>query len=85
MSASHVQRGRHTGLVKSQERREQEIVTISTGLLLFAGIAAIGGIALTVVHQFAMLQDDLLNVLVYLLLGGAGTVGLDYVYRHRGR
>jgi hypothetical protein len=69
--------------MKSQEQREGDAVVIFTGVLLFACLAAVSGVLLTVIHGFATLENDLLNGLVYVLLGGAGAVGLHYIYRHR--
>jgi hypothetical protein len=69
--------------MKSQERREDDAVVIFTGLLLFACLAVVGGVLLAIMHEFSTLRGDVLSGLVYLLLGGAGAVGLHYIYRHR--
>jgi hypothetical protein len=71
--------------MKSQERRDEETVTIFAGLLLFLLTTAIGAISLVIVHQFVALKGDLLNVLVYGVLGAAVAVSVRYLYRNRGR
>lgn len=71
--------------MKSQERRDEEAVTIFAGLLLFLLAAAAGAVVLVIVHQLIPLNGDLLNVLVYGVLGGAAVVSISYIYRNRGR
>ena len=71
--------------MKSQERRDEETVTIFAGLLLFLLLTALGAVALLSVHQFVALQGGLLNVLVYGVLGAAVAVSIRYIRRNRGR
>lgn len=71
--------------MKSQERRDEETVTIFAGLLLFLLVAAVGAVTLVIAHQFVALKGDLLNVLVYGVLGAAVAVSVRYIYRNRGR
>lgn len=71
--------------MKSQERRDEETVTIFAGVLLFALVTAVGALALVLVHQIASLSSDVLNVLIYAVLGCAGAASIRYVYRHRVR
>lgn len=69
--------------MKSQERRDDETVTIFAGLLLFGLVTAVGAVGLTLVHQAVALPRDVSNILVYALLGGAAAGSGGYVYRHR--
>lgn len=71
--------------MKSQERRDEQTVTIFAGLLLFLLVTAAGVVALVIVHQFVALNWDLLNVLVYGVLGAAAIVSIRYIHRNRGR
>lgn len=75
----------HHGLMKSQERRDEEAVTIFAGLLLFLLVTAAGAVVLVIVHQLVPLKGDLLNLLVYGVLGCAALMSIRYVYRNRGR
>jgi hypothetical protein len=70
--------------MKSQQRRDEETVTIFAGLLLFLLVTAIGAVALVLVDQFVALRGDLLNLLVYGVLGAAAVVSIRYIYRNRG-
>lgn len=71
--------------MKSQERRDEETVTIFAGLLLFLLVTTLGAVALVSVHQFLALNGDLLNVLVYGVLGAAVAVSIRYIRRNPGR
>jgi hypothetical protein len=71
--------------MKSQERRDEQAVTIFTGLLLFLLVTAAGAVALVILHQVVALKGDLLNVLVYGVLGAAAVVSIRYIQRNRGR
>jgi hypothetical protein len=71
--------------MKSQERRDEEAVTIFAGLLLFLLVTATSAVALVVVRQFVAVKGDLLHVLVYGVLGCAAVVSIRYIYRNRGR
>jgi ACR3 family arsenite efflux pump ArsB len=71
--------------MKSQERRDEEAVTIFTGLLLFVLVAAVGALVLVLVHQSVSLRGDVLSVLVYVVLGCAVAASIRYIYRHRPR
>jgi hypothetical protein len=71
--------------MKSQERRDAETVTIFGGLMLFLLVTAVGAVALVIVHHFVALKGDLLNVLVYSVLGGAAAFSIRYIYRNPGR
>jgi len=42
--------------MKTQERRDEETVTIVAGLLMFLLVAAIGAVTLVIVHQFLSLK-----------------------------
>lgn len=75
----------HHGLMKSEERRDKEAVTIFAGLLLFLLVAAPGAVVLVIVHQLVPLNGDLLNVLAYGVLGGAAAVSINFIYRNQGR
>ena len=70
-------------LVKSQEQRDQESVTIFAGLLLLAFLAVLGGVALELVQQVARFDSDLLQALNYAVLGCAGVAATRYIYRQR--
>jgi hypothetical protein len=69
--------------MRSPERREEETVTIFAGLLLFLLVTATGAVVLAIVHQFVALKGNLLNVLVYGVLGGAAVVSIRYIHRNR--
>ena len=71
--------------MKSQERRDEETVTIFAGLLLFLLVTVLGAVVLLSVHQFVALKGDRLNVLVYSVLGAAVAVSIRYIRRNRGR
>lgn len=71
--------------MKSQQRRDDETVTIFAGLLLFLLMTALSAVALLIVHQFVALKGDLLNVLVYVVLGAAVVVSIRYIRRNPGR
>lgn len=71
--------------MKSQERRDEEAVTIFAGLLVFLLASAAGAAVLVLANQFVALNGDVLNVLVYAVLGCAVVALIRYVHRHRGR
>jgi len=71
--------------MKSQQRRDEETVTIVAGLVLFLVVTAVGAVALVIAHQFHALEAELLNALVYGVLGVAGVVSIRYIYRNRSR
>jgi hypothetical protein len=71
--------------MKSQERRDEETVTIFAGLLLFLLVTALGAVALLSAHQFVAFKGDLLNALVYGILGAAVATSIRYIRRNRGR
>lgn len=71
--------------MKSQERRDEEAVTIFAGLLVFLLASAAGAAVLVLANQFVALNGDVLNVLVYAVLGCAVVASIRYVHRHRGR
>lgn len=71
--------------MKSQERRDEEAVTIFAGLLLFLLVTAAGAVVLLMVHQLVSLKRDLLNILIYGDFGSAALMSIRYIYRHRGR
>lgn len=71
--------------MKSQERRDEETVTIFAGLMLFLLVTALGAVALVTVQQFIALKGDALNVLVHGVLGAAAIVSIRYIHRNRGR
>lgn len=71
--------------MKSQGRRDKQPVTIFAGLLLFLLVTAACAVALVIVHQVVELKGDLLNVLVYGVLGGAAVASIRYIYGNRGR
>ena len=76
----------HHGLMKSQERRDAETVTIFAGLMLFVLATALGAVVLVLVHQVVItLKGNLLNVLVFGVLAGAAVVSVRYTYRNQGR
>ena len=55
--------GRHDGLMKSQQRRDEETVTIFAGLLLFLLVTGAGAVALVLASRFVTLDGRVLNVL----------------------
>ena len=69
--------------MKSQERRDEEAVTISVGLLLFALVLVAGGLVLALVHRLAGVDDGVVTVLAWLVLTCAAVASVRYVYRHR--
>jgi hypothetical protein len=69
--------------MKSQQRRDEETVTIFAGLLLFLLVTVVGAVALVIVHQLVALKGDLLNDLVYGVLGAAAAVSIRFLYRSR--
>ena len=71
--------------MKSQERRDAEAVTIVAGLMLFLSVAAVGAVALVILHQFVALKGDPLNVLAWCVLGGGAALAIRYVYGNRDR
>lgn len=71
--------------MKSQERRDEETVSIFAGLLLFLLVTALGAVALLSVHQFVAIKGDLLNVLACGHLGAAVAISIRYIRRNRGR
>jgi hypothetical protein len=75
--------GRHHGHVKSQQRRDEEAVTIFAGLLLFALVMGAGAVVLVLAHRYVTLDGDVLNVLAYAVLGCAVVALIRYIYRHR--
>jgi hypothetical protein len=71
--------------MKSQERRDDEAVTIVTGLLLFLLVAVGGAVVLVLANQFLPFSGDLLNDLTYAAVACAVVASSRYLYRHRGR
>ena len=53
--------------------------------MLFLLVAAVGAVALVIVHQFVALQADLLHVLSWCVGGGGAALSVRYIYRHRDR
>src|SRR3954452_8094212 len=54
-------RAGHHGFMKSQQRRDEETVTIVAGLLLFLVVTDVGAVALVIAHQFLALEEELLS------------------------
>ena len=77
--------GRHDGLVKSQQRRDEEAVTIFAGLLLFLLVTGAGAVALVLARRLVTLDGRVLNVLAYAVLACAVAASIRYIYRHRVR
>lgn len=71
--------------MKSQQRRDEEAVTIFAGLLLFLLVAGAGAVVLVLAHRFVTLDGDVLNALAYAVLGCALVASIRYIDRHRGR
>ena len=69
--------------MKSRERRDEEAVTISVGLLLFALVLVVGGLVLALAHRLAGFDDGVVTVLAWLVLASAVVASVRYVYRHR--
>jgi|tagenome__1003787_1003787.scaffolds.fasta_scaffold18737599_1 hypothetical protein len=71
--------------MKSQQRRDEEAVTIFAGLLMFLLVTGAGAVVLALADRFVTLDGDAPNVLGYAVLGGALVASIRYIYRHRGR
>jgi hypothetical protein len=71
--------------MKSQQRRDEETVTIFAGLLLFLLVTGAGAVALVLARRFVMLDGRVLNVLAYAVLACAVAASIRYIYRHRVR
>lgn len=71
--------------MKSQQRRDEEAVTIFAGLLMFLLVTGAGAVVLVLARRFVTLDGDALNVLGYAVLGGALVASIGYIYRHRGQ
>ena len=71
--------------MKSQERRDEEAVTIFTGLLLFLLVTGAGAVALVLARRLVTLDGRVLNVLAYAVLACAVAASIRYIYRHRVR
>jgi hypothetical protein len=70
--------------MKSQQRRDQEAITIFAGLLLFALVNAVGAIAIVLAHQLAGLEGAAVDVSFYVIVGCGVAASVYYIYRHRG-
>ena len=77
--------GRHDGLMKSQQRRDEETVTIFAGLLLFLFVTGAGAVAIVLARLFVTLDGRVLNVLACAVLACAVAASIRYIYHHRVR
>ena len=73
------------GLMKSQQRRDEEAATIFAGLLLFLLVTGAGAVALVLAHRLVSLDGRVLNVLAYAVLACAVAASIRYISRHRVR
>ncbi len=71
--------------MKSQQRRDEEAVTIFAGLLLFLLVTGAGAVALVLARRLVTLDGRVLNVLAYAVLACAVAASIRYIYRHRVR
>jgi hypothetical protein len=73
---------RHDGSVKTRDRKDAEIVTIATGLLLGLAVVVAGGLALWLLQAVVGAGDDVLEPLATGVLVAALVVTADHVHRH---
>ena len=71
--------------MKSQQRRDEETVTIFAGLLLFLLVTGAGATALVLARRLVTLDGRVLNVLAYAVLACAVAASIRYIYRDRVR
>lgn len=74
---------RHDGVVKTRDRKDAEIVTIATGLLLGLAVLVAGGLVLGLLSNVLGFGNDVVDPLLTGLLVAAMVVTADYVHRHR--
>jgi hypothetical protein len=73
----------HDGGVRTRDRKDAEIVTIATGLLLGLAVVVAGGAVLLVLRHALGVGNDVIDPLVTGVLVTAMVVAADHVHGHR--
>lgn len=73
----------HDGGVRTRDRKDAEIVTIATGLLLGLAVAVVGVLVLAVLRRTLGVGNDVMDPLVTGVLVTAMVVAADHVHGHR--